>query len=343
MNLREHLLNGQVIPALPLALEPDGAWSRKHQRALVRYYVAAGAGGLAVGVHSTQFEIRDPEYGLFEPLLELAAATLDEALDGRDFARICGVCGRTGQALAEAQLARKHGYHAALLSLAAWGETPEDALLEHCHAVAKELPIIGFYLQRAVGGRRFSYEFWRAFAEIPNAVAIKIAPFNRYQTWDVVRAVMDSGRDDLALYTGNDDNIIADLLTPWVHGEQTRYIAGGLLGQWGVWTRAAAQLLAEIKTLRAAGEPIPAEWLSRNAALTDANAVVFDAANDFAGCIPGIHEVLRRQGLLPSTRCLNPDEKLSPAQAEELDRVTAAYPWLTDDAFVSKHLEDWLR
>ena len=340
-SLRNHLHEGQVIPALPLALESDGTWSEKYQRALLRYYVAAGAGGIAVGVHSTQFAIRDEQHGLFEPLLKLAQTTLNDACGDSNFARICGVCGQTEQASAEASLAREHGFHAALLSLIAWQDAPESTLLEHARAISGIIPIIGFYLQPAAGGRVFTYSFWRAFAEIENVVAIKMAPFNRYQTWDVVRAVMDAGRDDIALYTGNDDNIIVDLLTPWTHGEQTRFIAGGLLGQWGVWTHTAVEMLNAIKAARTKNE-LPASWLSKNVKLTDANAVIFDAASQFSGCIPGIHEVLYRQGLLPSIRCLDPDEVLSPSQSREIDRVCAAYPHLTDDAFVAAHLADWL-
>lgn len=331
---------------MPLALSEDGRWSERHQRALVRYYVAAGSGGLAVGVHSTQFEIREPEHGLFEPILELASEVLSAELGDRPFARIAGLCGKTQQATAEAGLALKHGYDAGLLSMAAWKQEPESDIIEHCRTIAGIIPIVGFYLQPAVGGRVFSYEFWRKFAEIENVVAVKMAPFNRYQTWDVIRAVVDAGRDDIALYTGNDDNIIGDLLTPFRvasgSGYKARFIVGGLLGQWGVWTERAVALLNEIKAARE-NDQIALDWLSRNAALTDMNAVVFDAANKFSGCIPGILEVLRRQGLVPSVRCLNPKEVLSPGQAKELDRVVAAYPEFVDDGFVAKNLDSWLK
>jgi len=336
-NLRAQLLAGHVIPALPLAVDADRRWSRRHQRALVRYYIAAGTGGLAVAVHSTQFAIRDPQHALFEPVLRLAAETMT-AEAGADFLRIAGICGRTEQALSEANLATELGYHAGLLSPGAWKDAPEEDFLAHCHAVAEVIPVIGFYLQPAVGGRVFSYDFWRRFAEIPRVVAIKIAPFNRYQTMDVVRAVTDSGRDDLALYTGNDDSILTDLLTTWPGG---RRIAGGLLGQWGVWTKRAVEMLEEVKAARR-NPTLATDWLTKNAALTDANAAVFDAANHFHGCIPGILEVLRRQGLVPSVCCLDPHESLSPDQAEELTRVAAAYPWLTDDEFVREHLTAWL-
>lgn len=342
-NLRSHLAEGQVIPALPLALDENRAWSPRHQRGLVRYYHEAGAGGLAVAVHSTQFEIRDPEHALLEPVLRLAAeetAALQKNTT-RPFALIAGLCGRTPQAVAEATLARDLGYAAGLLSVAAWKSDPVTDIIAHCREVAEVLPIVGFYLQPAVGGRVLPYEFWRQFAEIPNVVAIKMAPFNRYQTIDVVRAVMDAGRDDIALYTGNDDNILLDLLTPWEFNGRRRFIAGGLLGQFGVWTKRAVEILEEVKSARTR-PTLDAEWLVRNTALTDANAVIFDAANAFHGCIPGIHEVLRRQGLLPTTFCLNPKETLSPGQAEEITRVTQDYPWLTDEAFVRKNRDRWL-
>ena len=347
MNLRAHLLAGHVIPAQPLALDRHRKFSEKHQRALTRYYVAAGSGGLAVGVHSTQFAIRDPEHNLFRPVLELAAQTVRAELAAapRDFALIAGICGQTPQAVAEAELALSFGYHAGLVSMAAFKTEPEDAIVAHVATLAKLIPVVGFYLQPAVGGRVFSYAFWRKFAEIPGVVAIKLAPFNRYQTIDVVRAVTDTGRDDLALYTGNDDTIVADLLTPFTFAHQgkpvTRRIVGGLLGHWGVWTHAAVQLFRE--TQSAAQQPeFSARWLERAVAVTDMNAALFDAANRFHGCIPGILEVLRRQGLVETVHCLNPDEVLSPGQAEELTRVCHTYPELTDDAFVAQHLNRWL-
>ena len=341
--LRSHLLEGHAIPALPLALSRRRRWSERRQRAVMRYYIDAGAGGIAVAVHSTQFEIRDPKIGLHAPVLKLAAETMTDWLGARPrpFVRIAGVCGRTPQAAREAELAADLGYHAALLSLGAWKTEPERDLLRHCRTLAGVLPLIGFYLQPAVGGRVLSYRFWREFAEIPEVVAIKIAPFNRYQTLDVVRAVIDAGREDVALYTGNDDNIIGDLITPFEHGGRRRFIVGGLLGQWGVWTSRAVKLLAEIKRARKQAR-LSSDWLAKNAALTDANAAVFDAANKFAGCIPGIHEILRRQGIFETTACLNPHETLSPGQAAELDRVTRAYPWLVDDDFVAANRDRWL-
>jgi dihydrodipicolinate synthase/N-acetylneuraminate lyase len=334
-NIRQHLRAGQVIPAHPLALNKSRKLDEKRQRELTRYYMDAGAGGLAVGVHTTQFAIRDSNVNLYRPVLELAMEETNAALaeHHRPFAMVAGVVGRQAQARTEAEIAAAIGYDAALLGLGAWRDAPESEIIDHCRVIAEIMPVFGFYLQPAVGGRILSYEFWREFAEIPNVWAIKIAPFNRYQTIDVVRAVVESGRDDIALYTGNDDNIVADLLTPFpVHVGGTtvlRWIDGGLLGQWAVWTRAAVGLLAGVKEARVTGEYAPS-LLSYGAALTDANAAVFDAANNFRGCIPGIHEVLRRQGLLDGIWCLDPDETLSPGQADEITRVERAYPEVTD-------------
>ncbi len=347
MDLRSHLLAGQAIPAQPLALDPQRRFSPRHQAAITRYYVAAGVGGLAVGVHSTQFEIREPRHGLFEPVLELASATIDASLaaDPRPFIKIAGACGRTAQALAEATTAARFGYDAVLLSLAAWGDAPEAELIAHARAVAEVLPLIGFYLQPAVGGRVLSRDFWRRFAEIPNVIAVKIAPFNRYQTLDVVRGVIEAGRNDIALYTGNDDTIVTDLLTPFTFDcdgrPVSRRIVGGLLGHWGVWTHTAVRLQGEL-ACAAASPTLEAAWLATAAEVTDMNAALFDAAHAFHGCIPGILEVLRRQGLVETNLCLNPDEVLSPGQAEELTRVTHAYPHLIDDDFVAEHRDEWL-
>ncbi len=346
-DLRSHLLDGQAIPAQPLALDANRKLSERHQRAITRYYLDAGVGGLAVGVHSTQFEIREPKHGLFRPVLELAAAEIDASLkaEPRPFVKITGLCGQTKQALDEAELALSLGYQAGLLSLAAWKGEDDEVILAHCHKVAEKIPLIGFYLQPSVGGRVFSYAFWRRFAEIPNLVAIKIAPFNRYQTLDVVRAVTEAGRNDVALYTGNDDNIVCDLLSPFdfsVKGRRvSRRIEGGLLGHWGVWTKRAVELLGEIKRDRQHRQ-LHIEWLTRASAVTDMNAAVFDPAHGFAGCIPGILEVLRRQGLVPTCHCLNPHEVLSPGQADELNRVTRDYSELTDDAFIAQNRDRWL-
>jgi hypothetical protein len=325
---------GQVIPAHPLALDASRKIDERRQRGLTRYYLDAGAGGVAVGVHTTQFAIREPSVGLLRPVLELAIDEARANLErGRTFAMIAGVCGPTAQACAEAELAAALGYDAGLVSLGGLGTASDDELLDHCRTIADVIPLFGFYLQPAVGGRVLSHRFWREFAEIPNVWAIKIAPFNRYQTIDVVRAVVEAGRDDIALYTGNDDNIVADLLTPFpisVGGATVlRWIDGGLLGQWAVWTRAAVALLAAVKDARASGEYGPT-LLSHGAALTDANAAVFDAGNAFRGCVPGIHEVLRRDGLLGGVWCLDPNEVLSPGQADEITRVERSYPEVTD-------------
>jgi dihydrodipicolinate synthase/N-acetylneuraminate lyase len=339
---------GLAIPAHPLALTDAGRFDERRQRALTRYYVAAGAGGLAVGVHTTQFAIRRPEVGLFEPVLSLAREELDRADANRatPVVRIGGVCGATDQAVTEARLLGDLGYHAGLLSLAALAHASDEDLIAHCTRVAETLPVVGFYLQPSVGGRPLSYAFWRRFAESPQVIAIKIAPFSRYQTLDVVRAVIDAGRTDIALYTGNDDQIVGDLVTPFrfatSSGIVERRIAGGLLGHWAVWTRGAVALLDECQ--RAAARPaVSADLLRTGIEVTDANAAFFDAAHGFRGCIAGLHEVLRRQGLLANTRCLDPHETLSPGQAAEIDRVSRAYPHLADDQFVAEHLEDWLR
>jgi hypothetical protein len=342
------LQRGVVIPAMPLALDGNRKLDERRQRGLCRYYFGAGAGGLAVGVHTTQFAIREPKYGLFEPVLALAAEEFSRADRGRiePLVRVAGIVGPTPQAVAEAELAKGLGYHAGLLSLAALRGAGDDALIAHCNAVASVMPVIGFYLQPAVGGRVLSYAFWRRFAEVRNVVAIKIAPFNRYQTIDVVRAVAEAGRANVALYTGNDDNIVMDLVTPYHFGvgahAAERRIVGGLLGQWAVWTRKAVELLdfchAAVKK-----DALPATVPRTNVQLTDANAAFFDAANGFHGCIPGIHEVLRRQGLLENVLTLDERETLSPGQAAEIDRVCRAYPHLNDDDFVAKHRDEWLR
>jgi hypothetical protein len=345
--LHEALQRGMVIPACPLVLSTGRTLDEARQRRLARYYVEAGAGGLAVGVHTTQFAIREPRHGLLLPVLELIADELDRADIGRDVnvVRIAGVCGQMPQAMAEASLARELRYHAALLSLTALRGSSEDALIAHCRLVSEVLPLFGFYLQPDVGGIELPLSFWRRFAEIEGVVAIKIAPFNRYRTLDVVRAVIETGRDDIALYTGNDDNIVLDLLTPFrfEHNGQIkeRRIVGGLLGQWAVWTRQAVTLLGECHRVLESGGDIPLELLALGAAITDANGVIFDAANGFSGCLPGIHEVLRRQGLLNGTWCLDPDETLSPGQSGEIDRILLAYPHLTDDSFVREFLKRW--
>jgi len=342
--LREFLHSGTVIPAHPLALTEDRQLDEEGQRLLSRYYIASGAGGMAVGVHSTQFEIRDPEINLYETVLQYAAEEVEKAGLTRPFIKVAGICGPTSQALNEAQIALKHGYDIGLLSMGGLQGWTEEQILDRVKAVAEVIPVFGFYLQPSVGGRIFSYDFWLQFAEIPNVEAIKVASFNRYQTLDVMRAVCNSSRREaIAMYTGNDDNIIVDLLTTYRFGQGTdrveKEFVGGLLGHWAVWTNKAVELLEEVKAYKANKTvEVLEELLVKNVHTTDVNAAMFDPANHFHGCIPGIHEILRRQGLLKGIWCLNPKEQLSPGQQEEIDRVYTDYPDLNDDAFVRDFL-----
>jgi hypothetical protein len=341
------LRRGAVIPAHLLALDARRQLDRRRQRALTRYYLDAGSGGLAVGVHSTQFAIR--QVGLYEPVLELAAQTAREWTPPggkRALFMIAGLAGKTAQAQSEAQIARGLGYHAGLLSLAAMRGASEGELIAHCQAVAAVMPLVGFYLQPAVGGIELPARFWRRFAQIDNVVAIKMAPFNRYRTLDVIRGVVDAGAEQrITLYTGNDDHIVLDLVTPFVvrraNADVTVRIAGGLLGHWSVWTQRAVELLQRIHAAREHGR-IDDALLALDSKVTDCNSALFDVAHDFHGCIAGCHEVLHRQGLLEGIWCLDPAEGLSPGQADEIDRVHAAYPELNDDAFVREHLQRWL-
>lgn len=341
-------MDGMVIPAHPLALNVNRKLDERRQKALTRYYAAAGAGGIAVGVHTTQFEIRVPGIDLLKPVLELAAETMRacDAQRSEPLLKVAGIVGRTSQAVAEAELARELGYDLGLVSLSAFGGASNEAMVGHLKTIAEQLPIFGFYLQPSVGGRRLDYSFWKEACEIENLVGIKVAPFNRYDSLDVARAVVDSGRaGDLALYTGNDENIFLDLLTTYRFGDsadQCVPFRGGLLGQWAVWTRNAVEDLNELVQLRKSGRSIPPGILERAQQMTDINAVVFDAANRFAGCIPGIHEILRRQGLLKGIWTLNPDEVLSTGQSEEIDRIYRMYPEFNDDEYVEQHLDEWL-
>ena len=341
--VRAALARGVVIPAHPLALDALRRLDAQRQRALTRYYIDAGAGGLAVGVHTTQFAIRGA--GLYEPVLKRAAETADAWTD-RPLVRIAGLAGRTEQALAEADTALGLGYHAGLVSLAAFAGASEDERLDHCARLATRIPLVGFYLQPAVGGVVLGPSFWRRLAALDNVVAIKIAPFNRYRTLDVVRGVVEARAEDrVTLYTGNDDHILLDLVAPWRlvrDGEAvTVRIRGGLLGHWSVWVERAVALLDRAHAAAEAGAIDP-DFLALDAQITDCNAALFDAANDFKGCIAGCHEVLRRQGLMRGIWCLDPAEGLSPGQAAEIDRVTAAYPHLTDDDFVRANRARWL-
>ena len=334
------LRRGTVIPAHPLALDAGRRLDARRQRALSRYYLDAGSGGLAVGVHATQFAIR--ELGMYEPVLKLAAEEARSWVK-RPLVLIAGLSGGTAQAKLDAAIARANGYHAGMLSLAAMKGASEDELVAHCAAVAADIPLVGFYLQTAVGGIRLSESFWRRFCAIDNVVAIKMAPFNRYRTLDVVKGLVAARAEDrVTLYTGNDDHIVLDLLCPFPvkrGGEEvTVRIRGGLLGHWSVWTKYAVALLRRLQELK----EITPEVLALDAKVTDANSAFFDVANDFAGCIPGCHEVLRRQGLLEGTWCLDPKETLSPGQAAEIDRVYVAYPEMNDDAFVRENLSRWL-
>ena len=335
---------GCVIPAQPLALDENRKFLPQYQRALCRYYIDAGVGGIAVGVHSTQFEIRNPEIGLFERVLSETSGFIDQWCEkrGKKILKVAGVCGKMEQALYEAEFAVANGYDAGLLSMAAFKHDSVETMLEHCRKVAEVIPVIGFYLQPSVGGRILPLEFWKGLCEIENLLGIKAAPFNRYCTFDVVRALVESNREDVTLYTGNDDNILIDLLTEYDIGGKKFRIRGGLLGHWCCWTAKAVELLEEVHSLIDSGKDIPAGMLTRAAQITDCNAAFFDPAHNFAGCIPGIHEVLRRQGLLKGVWCLNPAEVLSPGPAGEISRVHDAYPDLHDDEFVAANLKQWL-
>ena len=343
-HFRTLLQQGLVIPAHPLALTADLKLDEKRQRALTRYYCDAGCGGVAVGVHTTQFGIRDTKVGLFEPVLELALEEVRsfEKRTGKVLAKIGGICGDTRQACSEGETLRRLGYDGGLLSLAALTDASNDALIEHCRAVGQTIPIMGFYLQPAVGGRPLNADFWESFVQIDSVVAIKVASFDRYQTMEVLRAVAHSGRgSEIALYTGNDDNIVADLLTEFRFGDRTAHFVGGLLGQWAVWTRRAVELLKAVHDAKYHGARLDT-ILARGAEITDANAAIFDARHEFRGCVPGINEVLRRQGLLTGRWCLDPAEVLSKGQLEEIERVYSSYPLLNDDEFVAQHLDRWL-
>jgi hypothetical protein len=341
--VRRLIADGTVLPAHPLALNADRKLDRIHQRALTRYYIDAGAGGLAVGVHTTQFAIRD--VGLYKPVLELAAETAAD-WTRRPLALVAGLAGPTRQAIAEAGIARGIGYHAGLLSLAAMQAASENEIITHCESIAREIPLVGFYLQPAVGGVILSADFWRRFAGIDNVIAIKVAPFNRYRTLDVLRGVAAAGAlDRIALYTGNDDHILLDLTLPFDlrdNGVTTRaYFRGGLLGHWSVWTQSAIKQFERCRATRGK-DTVPSDLLALDARVTDCNSAFFDVANNFHGCIAGCHEVLRRQGLLEGIWCLDPAEGLSPGQLQEIDRVCNEHADLSDDGFVSANLERWL-
>jgi hypothetical protein len=346
----DQLRNGVVIPASPLALTPERKFDEFRQRVLMRYYLDAGAGGIAVGVHFTQFEIRAPGIDLYEPVLRTCSEVVDKfSLEtDRAIIKIAGIDGRKAAAIKQAVTARKLGYDFGMVSLSAFKGCMEQEMLQHMKEISMIMPLFGFYLLTGVGGVSLSYRFWRELVEMENIYGIKIAPFNRYCTLDVLRAVAQSGKEDrITLYTGNDDSIIYDLITPFKfntsNGERTQRIRGGILGQWAVWTKRAVELLDEVHDLVDNGKPVPTEMLTRSAELTDANAAIFDSAHHYAGSIPGVNEILRRQGLFTNVLTLKPDEVLMPGQAEEIERVCRAYPHLTDDDFVRANLEKWMQ
>lgn len=345
---RDILNNGAVIPAIPLALDENRKFDEKRQRTLVRYYLHAGAGGIAVAVHTTQFEIRLPEMNLFHTVVKtvIDEAEQFEKKTHKTIVKIVGVCGKVKQAVEEACFAAEINADAVLLSPGGLKDLNEEEMIERTKIIAEIMPVVGFYLQPAVGGRVFSADYWKRLSDIDGVVAIKCAPFNRYQTIELVRGVaLSERRDEIALYTGNDDNIFIDLLTKYeinVNGKTVeKYFTGGLLGHWAVWTKNVVDLFGQIQKYRY-GRNIPAELLTLAVKITDANAAFFDAANGFAGCIAGIHEVLRRQGIFKGIWCINPDETLSPGQAAEIDRVYSEYPELNDDDFIKAHLNEWL-
>lgn len=341
------LKEGTVIPATPLALTQDRKLNEKGLKLLMNYYLNSNVGGIATAVHTTQFEIREPEVNLFEPVLKLVSEEIDkfEKEKGKVVVKVAGVCGPIEQAVKEAELAKKYGYDAVLLSPGGLNDKSEDYMIERTQAVAKIMPTIGFYLQTAVGGRVFSYNYWQRLCAVENVVAIKCASFNRYTTLDVVRAAATSERsEEITLYTGNDDSIVIDLLTKFKFNENgktyTKCFDGGLLGHWTMWTHNVVEMFGKIRQEREK-DAISPEFLSLAAQVTDANGVFFDAKNGFAGCIPGVHEVLRRQGLMENILCLNPNEVLSEGQSEEIDRIMQSYPYLTDDEFINNHIDEW--
>ena len=337
------LMQGAFLPAMPLVLDENRQFDEPGQRRLVRYYLESGVDGIAVGVHTTQFAIRDPKINLYERVLRVAMDEMEaySAREGRQLVAVAGVCGEAEQAVAEAGLAARLGYDAVLLSPGGLAHLSEDELVERTRLVADVLDVVGFYLQVAVGGRVFSYDYWKRICAIRGVKAIKCAAFNRYLTVDVARAIAFA-EHEIALYTGNDDNIVVDLLTEYAFERDgvthTVRTVGGLLGHWSAWTHTAVEMFREIKGLTP-GAPIESKWLTLAAQVTDVNSAFFDTANRFAGCIAGMHEVLRRQGLMKGIWCLDPQEGLSPGQAAEIERVYQMYPHLNDDAFVAAFLE----
>lgn len=351
MNRHEIALNilkkGTVIPATPLALDENRNFDAETQRLLMKYYLNCGVGGIATAVHTTQFEIREPEIGLFEPILKIVSEEIDkfEKENNTVIVKVAGVCGKSEQAVKEAELAKKYGYDSVLLSPGGLNDMSEDYMVERTKAVAEIMPVIGFYLQTACGGRQFSYNYWERICEIPNVIAIKCASFNRYTTLDVVRAAALSERcDDITLYTGNDDNIVIDLLTKYKFGKDGKRVVkgfdGGLLGHWSVWTKKAVEIFEKVQKEKNKASISP-ELLTLAAEVTDTNSAFFDTAHNFSGCIAGLHEILRRQGLMKNIYCLNPEETLSEGQLDELNRVCDMYPHLNDNDFIKENIEEW--
>lgn len=341
------LAAGTVIPATPLVLDENRKMDEKGLRLLMNYYLNCGVGGIATAVHTTQFEIREPEINLFEPILKLVSAEIDKFEKEHDtvIVKVAGACGPVEQAVREAELAKKYGYDAVLLSPGGLNHLSEDEMVKRTEAVAKVMPVIGFYLQTAVGGRVFSYNYWERVCAIPNVVAIKCASFNRYQTQEVVRAAAMSKRaDEITLYTGNDDNIVIDLLTKYRFDKDgtpvEKDFKGGLLGHWSVWTKKAVEIF-ELTQKEKGKDSISPELLTLAAQVTDSNSAFFDTANGFAGCIAGLHHVLVGQGLMKNTYCLNPDETMSKGQKEEIERVYKYYPHLSDDEFIKSNIDAW--
>ncbi|HOV22153.1 MAG TPA: dihydrodipicolinate synthase family protein [bacterium] len=341
----ENLRKGVFIPAHPLALTKERKLDEKRQKGLTKYYIESGVGGIAVGVHTTQFEIHNPKVGLYKPVLQLAIETIKEYKLEDEIIKVAGICGKTEQATKEGEIARDMGYDAGLLNLGTFtDEKDDDILIEHTKEVSRIIPVFGFYLQPATGGRELSFSFWCKFFQIDNVIAVKVAPFDRYRTIDVIRAIVETGREkDIAVYTGNDDNIIIDLITPFKFNNKIIRIVGGLLGHWAFWTKKSVDIFNEIKEIIKENSPIPQEILTLSAAITDVNSAVFDANNKFSGCIPGINEILRRSGLLEGNWCINQDITLSPGQKEEIDRIFSEYSYLRDDEFVKKNLNKWIK
>jgi hypothetical protein len=342
-NLQNRLRDGVVIPAHPLALDDEGAVDLRAQRALTRYYLAAGVHGVAVGVHTTQFELHE-DRGLLTEVWRLAATTADES--GRAPVLVAGLTGDTADAVVEGQIAVEAGYEVALLCPWGMADVTEAAMVERARAVGEVLPTIGFYLQESVGGRRLGRDYWRRLFDLESVVAVKTAPFDRYRTNDVVQALLEHDRwDEVAVLTGNDDNIVHDLITPYrrqVCGQEREVRAtGGLLGQWAVGARAAVDVVARVAQAMASGA-VPTSILRSAAEFVDVNAAVFDVDHDFAGCVAGVNEVLRQQGLVPTVRCLGKRDILSPGQAEQIAQVRERYPNVLDEEFVATHRDDWL-